>query len=80
MRGKLTRDPKTPGAICYVKDLHTFTRPLGKLEKDAVEDWVTKIDTNAAASIRHILEYGLPTLGDMRATHLAVFMLSSFGV
>jgi hypothetical protein len=74
--GKLTQDPKTPAQICYVKDLHTFTQPLGKLDKDAIEHWLTNIDTHAAISIRHILEHGLPSLGDVRATQLAAFILS----
>jgi hypothetical protein len=74
--GKLTQDPKTPAQICYLKDLHTFTRPLGDLGKDAVEHWLTNVDTYGAMSIRHILEHGMPSLGDARATRLATFILS----
>ena len=76
MRGKLTRDPKTPGQICYVVDLHTFTGTVGKLDKDAVESWLTNIDTNAAKAIKDILSDGLKSIGDEGATHLATFILS----
>jgi hypothetical protein len=72
----LKRDPKTPAQICYVKDLHTFTRTISKLPVDAVEHWLTNIDTNASASIRRIVNHGLPALGDVGATHVATFILS----
>lgn len=76
MRGKLTRDLKTPGQICYVNDLHTFSRPMGKYTPHAVEHWLTNIDTNAAIAIRQILSGGIESITNEHANHLALFFLS----
>jgi hypothetical protein len=76
MWGKFTRDLKTPGQICYVQDLHTFSKALGKYAPDAVEHWLTNIDTRAAQAIRQILSNGVDSMTNEQANHMATLILS----
>jgi hypothetical protein len=76
-RRGLVVDLKTPGQICYRKDLHTFTGPVGAEKRDAVEDWLTKVvDSEAARVIRQILSKGLSSIDSAQGSHMVRFILS----
>lgn len=77
MRGKLTRDPKTPGQICYIDDHHTFSRPMGQYGVNAVENWLTdQVDTFTAKVVARVIAGDLTLLSNAEANRLALFMQS----
>lgn len=77
MRGRLTRDRKTPGQICYLDDHHTFSRPIGKYGVHAVEDWLTdQVDTRTAKIVDRILAGEIELLSNNEANRLVLFIQS----
>ena len=54
IRGVLKCDPKTPAQICYVKDLHTFTRAVDECYLRRLFDkvwWVADFSTTSFGTV-----------------------------
>lgn len=68
---------KTPAAICFRTDLHTFLDVTDPERRHAIEHWLSKqIDVYAAAITRQILSHGVASISAEQKSRLTHFILS----
>lgn len=73
----LVGDLKTPGQICYRRDLHTLNEQISPEKRDAVERWLTlAIDSQAAPVVKKILSNGIKSIDHNDASRMVHFITS----